>query len=69
MAFIGLLFNKSEILMLCAIPMEIATRELDRVLYLALHLAKCGLPTLFGERMVHEYLFRLNEERSVVYSD
>lgn len=55
--------------MLCAIPMEIASRELEGVLYLAMHLAKRGLPTLFGERMVHEYLFRLCDGRPVVYFD
>ncbi|MFH1912647.1 MAG: surface carbohydrate biosynthesis protein [Pseudomonadota bacterium] len=55
--------------MLCAIPMEITSRELDGVLYLALHLAKRGLPTLFGERMVHEYIFRIYDGRPVVYFD
>lgn len=49
--------------------MEIAHRELDGVLYLAMHLAKQGMPTLFGERMVHEYLFRLNKDMPVVYFD
>jgi len=55
--------------MLCAIPIEIANRELDGVIYLALHLAKRGLPTLFGERMVNEYVFRLHEGKPVLYFD
>ena len=55
--------------MLCAIPMEIANRELDGVIYLAMHLAKQGLPTLFGERMVNEYVFRLNPGKPVIYFD
>ena len=55
--------------MLCAIPIEIANRELDGVIYLSMYLAKHGLPTLFGERMVHEYLFRLEKGRPVVYFD
>ncbi|MGL1861997.1 MAG: hypothetical protein OCC46_05675 [Pseudodesulfovibrio sp.] len=55
--------------MLCAIPMEIVNRELDGVLYLAMHLAKQGIPTLFGERMVHEYIFRLNKGKPVIYFD
>lgn len=38
--------------MLCAIPIETLSRELDGALYLALHLAKESLPTLIGERMV-----------------
>ncbi|MDK2956423.1 MAG: hypothetical protein PWQ57_1919 [Desulfovibrionales bacterium] len=49
--------------------MEILDRELDGVLYLALHLAKQGMPVLFGERMVHEYLFRINAGSPVVYFD
>lgn len=55
--------------MLCAIPMEIVNRELDYVLYLALHLAKRGMPTLLGERMVNEYVFRLNKGMPVLYFD
>lgn len=55
--------------MLCAIPMEIANRELDGTIYLSLHLAKRGLSSLFGERMVHEYLFRLNKGMPVLYFD
>ena len=49
--------------------MEIANRELDGVIYLAMHLAGHGLPTLFGERMVNEYVFRLGAGRPVVYFD
>ena len=53
--------------MLCAIPIEIAARELDGVLYLALHLAARGLPTLLGERMVNQYV--LSSRKPVVYFD
>lgn len=53
--------------MLCAIPIEIASRELDGVIYLALHLAKRGLPTLFGERMVTQYV--KHNDRPVLYFD
>lgn len=53
--------------MLCAIPIEIASRELDGVIYLALHLAKRGLPTLFGERMVTQYVKHNNQP--VLYFD
>lgn len=53
--------------MLCAIPIEIAARELDGVLYLALHLAGHGLPTLLGERMVNQYV--LSSGKPVVYFD
>jgi surface carbohydrate biosynthesis protein len=49
--------------------MEISNRELDGTLYLALHLAKKGMPTLLGERMVHEYLFRLHDGAPVIYFD
>lgn len=55
--------------MLCAIPLEIANRELDGNLYLALQLAKKGLPTLIGERMVNEYVFRINKGKPVIYFD
>ena len=55
--------------MLCAIPVEICNRELDGVIYLAMHLAKQGMPTLFGERMVHEYIFRLNKDEPVIFFD
>lgn len=53
--------------MLCAIPIEIAMRELDGVLYLALHLAARGLPTLLGERMVNRYV--LSSGKPVIYFD
>lgn len=36
--------------MYCAIPIEIARRELEGQIYLALHLAARGTPTLLGER-------------------
>lgn len=55
--------------MLCAIPMEISSRELDGAIYLSLHLAKQGLPTLIGERMVDEYVFRLHRGKPVIYFD
>lgn len=55
--------------MLCAIPMEIWKRELDGVLYMALHLASKGIPTFFGERMVNEYLFRLDKGKPCIYID
>lgn len=42
--------------MLCAIPLEIAVRELNGMLYQSLHLAAQGLPTIIGERMVNEYV-------------
>lgn len=53
--------------MLCAVPIEIAARELDGVLYLALHLAARGLPTLLGERMVNQYV--LSSGKPVIYFD
>jgi len=53
--------------MLCAFPIEIANRELDGVIYLALHLAKRGFPTLFGERMVTQYV--KNNNHPVLYFD
>ncbi|MDR2489420.1 MAG: hypothetical protein LBD42_08015 [Desulfovibrio sp.] len=36
--------------MFCAIPVEIAKRELEGQLYLALHLATLGIPTLLGTK-------------------
>lgn len=42
--------------MLCALPVEIAARELLGMLYLSLHLAKKGFPSLVGERMVYRYV-------------
>ena len=53
--------------MLCAIPLEIAVRELNGMLYQSLHLAAHGLPTLIGERMVDKYVERSN--RPVLYLD
>lgn len=53
--------------MLCAIPIEISNRELDGVLYLALKLAQRGLPVLFGERMVTQYVKHNNQP--VLYFD
>ncbi|WP_338667174.1 surface carbohydrate biosynthesis protein [Pseudodesulfovibrio methanolicus] len=42
--------------MLCAFEVEILIRELDGVLYQALHLARKGLPSLVGDRMVNRYI-------------
>ena len=42
--------------MLCAFEVEILIRELDGVLYQALHLARKGLPTLVGDHMVNRYI-------------
>lgn len=42
--------------MLCALPVEIASRELLGMLYLSLKLAQKGLPSLVGERMVDRYV-------------
>jgi len=53
--------------MLCAIPLEIAVRELNGMLYQALHLAANDLPTLLGERMVNEYV--LSNKKPVTYFD
>ncbi|WP_196772810.1 surface carbohydrate biosynthesis protein [Pseudodesulfovibrio alkaliphilus] len=53
--------------MLCAIPIEISNRELDGVLYLALKLVQRGLPVMFGERMVTQYVKNNNEP--VLYFD
>lgn len=55
--------------MLCAIPIEIVNRELDAVLYLALHLAKRGIPTVFGDYMVRKVVFELNKGKPVIYFD
>jgi len=51
--------------MLCAIPIETTIRELDGVLYQALHLAKRGLPTLIGERVVNQIVE--NSGKPVIY--
>lgn len=59
----------SEGPMLCAIPIEIVNRELDAVLYLGLHLAKRGLPTLFGDYMVRRWVFRFDKGKPVIYFD
>jgi surface carbohydrate biosynthesis protein len=53
--------------MLCAIPIETITRELDGALYLTLHLAKRSLPTLLGERMVNKILG--SHQYPVIYFD
>ncbi|OIQ49240.1 hypothetical protein BerOc1_01164 [Pseudodesulfovibrio hydrargyri] len=53
--------------MLCAIPMETAVRELDGVLYLALHLARHSIPCLIGERMVNRIVSSSPEP--VIYFD
>lgn len=53
--------------MLCAIPLEIAVRELNGMLYQALHLAARDMPTLIGERMVNEYV--LGNDQPVLYFD
>lgn len=55
--------------MLCAIPIEIVNRELDAVLYLALHLAGRGLPTLMGDYMVRRWVFRFDKGKPVIYFD
>nr|WP_321514092.1 surface carbohydrate biosynthesis protein [uncultured Pseudodesulfovibrio sp.] len=46
--------------MLCAFQVEIIIRELDGVLYQALHLADKGLPSLVGDRMVNEIVRSTN---------
>jgi len=53
--------------MLCAIPIEILNRELDGTLLVGLELAKRGLPTLFGERMVTQYVKK--NDHPVIYVD
>jgi surface carbohydrate biosynthesis protein len=53
--------------MLCAIPLEIAVRELNGMLYQALHLAAHNVPTLLGERMVNEYV--VGSGKPVLYFD
>ncbi|MGE4192512.1 MAG: surface carbohydrate biosynthesis protein [Pseudodesulfovibrio sp.] len=53
--------------MLCAIPVEILIRELDGVLYQALHLARRGMPTLVGDRMVNRYI--RSTDRPLIYFD
>ena len=53
--------------MLCALPVETAARELDGMLYLALHLAARGLPSLLGERMVGRIVKQA--ARPVLYFD
>jgi surface carbohydrate biosynthesis protein len=53
--------------MLCAIPLEIAVRELNGMLYQSLHLAAKGMPTIIGERMVNEYVVGCG--RPVLYFD
>lgn len=54
--------------MFCAIPVEIVIRELDGVLYLALHLAALGLSSLVGDtRLVNRYACAARG--SVIYFD
>lgn len=53
--------------MLCAIQLEILIRELDGVLYQALHLASQGLSTLIGDRMVNEYI--MGSDKPIIYID
>ncbi|MBI9080391.1 MAG: hypothetical protein JEY79_11705 [Pseudodesulfovibrio sp.] len=53
--------------MLCAFQIEITIRELDGVLYQALHLASHGLPTLLGDRMVNEYV--MSSQAPLIYFD
>lgn len=53
--------------MLCAIPLEIAVRELNGMLYQSLHLAAHGMPTIIGERMVDKYVEKSG--KPVVYFD
>lgn len=53
--------------MLCAIQVEIVARELDGVLYQALHFASRGLPTLVGDRMANVYI--MNSNAPLIYID
>lgn len=53
--------------MLCAFQVEIVARELDGVLYQALHFASRGLPTLIGDRMANVYVMR--SDRPIIYMD
>jgi surface carbohydrate biosynthesis protein len=53
--------------MLCAYQIETINRELDGILYLALHLAAKGLPMLIGDHMVGRYA--LDGEDPVVFFD
>jgi surface carbohydrate biosynthesis protein len=53
--------------MLCALPIEIANRELDGMLYLALHLAARGHSSLIGEYMVDRLVLKAG--RPVCYFD
>ncbi|MBI9081716.1 MAG: hypothetical protein JEY79_18495 [Pseudodesulfovibrio sp.] len=53
--------------MLCAIPIETKIREFDGVLYLAFHLAKKGLVSLIGERLVGRIVHDSN--KLVLYFD
>ncbi len=52
---------------LCAIPIEISSRELDGALYLALHLAKRGIATFLGDYLVNRIL--KSAGKAVVYID
>lgn len=53
--------------MLCAFQVEIVARELDGVLYQALHFASRGLPTLIGDRMANVYVMR--SDKPIIYID
>ncbi len=53
--------------MLCAIPLEIAVRELSGMLYQSLHMAAIGSPTIIGERMVDRYVMK--SDHPVLYLD
>lgn len=53
--------------MLCVFQVEILIRELDGVLYQALHLASRGLPTLLGDRMANEYV--MHSRRPLILFD
>lgn len=53
--------------MLCALPIEIAIRELEGMLFLTLHLAAKGYPSLIGNYMVDRYV--LKSKQPVCYFD
>ncbi|MCJ2164158.1 MULTISPECIES: surface carbohydrate biosynthesis protein [unclassified Pseudodesulfovibrio] len=53
--------------MLCAYQIETINRELDGILYFALHLAAKGLPMLVGDRMVSRYV--LGHNNPVIWFD
>ena len=53
--------------MLCAFQIETINRELDGILYQALHLGRHGLPSLIGDRMANEYI--KNFGKPLIYFD